>query len=438
MQAKKAIDGPIERRAPEIGQRYERAERALAERWPGLRGILPFLGPAFIASVAYIDPGNYATNIAAGSTYGYRLLWVVLAANLMAILVQALSAKLGIATGRDLPELIRDRYGAAAGWFMWVQGELVVIFTDLAEFLGGAIGIHLLTGRSMVESAVFATILSFLLLELQRRGVRPLEAAITGLVMVVTFSFVVEMFLSGAEPAPLMRGLLVPTFPDAEAVFLAAGILGATVMPHAIYLHSALTKRRVTARTPEEKKRLYRLELLDLWIAMGIAGVINMSMVIVAAALFHGRGMVVEEIDDAARLLGQFLGPAATLLFAVGLLASGLSSSSVGILAGDVIMQGFIRFRIPIYARRIVSTIPPLAIILSGMSPTTALLVSQVVLSFGIGLALVPLVLLTRDRRVMGELANRPLTNLLAYAVTAVVLALNGYLLYSAFHGVAV
>ncbi|MBE3596011.1 MAG: Nramp family divalent metal transporter [Hydrogenibacillus sp.] len=425
-------------RPMELGTTYEAAERALRERPKGLKGVLPFLGPAFVASVAYIDPGNYATNIAAGSTYGYRLLWVVLAANLMAVLIQALSAKLGIATGKDLPELIRDRYGAAVGWLMWVQGELVVIFTDLAEFLGGAIGIHLLTGRSMAESAVYATILSFLLLELQRRGVRPLEAAITALVTVVTFSFVVEMFLSGADAGPLFRGLVVPTLPDAEAVFLAAGILGATVMPHAIYLHSALTKRRVMARTPEEKKRLYRLELIDLWIAMGIAGVINMSMLIVAAALFHSQGMIVEEIDDAARLLGQFLGPAATILFAVGLLASGLSSSSVGILSGDVIMQGFIRFRIPIYVRRIVSTLPPLFIIVSGMSPTAALLVSQVVLSFGIGLALVPLVLLTRDRRVMGELANRPLTNFLAYALTAIVLALNGYIFYMAAHGAAI
>ncbi|RKQ83927.1 Nramp family divalent metal transporter [Brockia lithotrophica] len=415
----------------EVGQTYDRAQRALRDRPRGLRGILPFLGPAFIASVAYIDPGNYATNIAAGSKYGYQLLWVVLTANLMAILIQALSAKLGIATGMDLPELIREHFGRGVGIFMWVQGELIVVATDLAEFMGGALGIHLLTGMSMPASALATAVLSFAVLELQRRGVRPLELAIAALVTVVTFSFVVEVFFTGVHPLPLVRGLFVPSFRDEGSVLLAAGILGATVMPHAIYLHSALTKRRVIGETPEERKRLYRLELLDLGIAMGVAGVINMSMLVVAASLFHERGLFVSEMDEAYALLGEHLLPLAATLFAVGLTASGLSSSSVGILSGDVVMRGFIRFRIPIYLRRALSILPPLAILFLGINPSDALLYSQVFLSFGIALALLPLVYFTAQRRYMGELVNRPLTTFAAATVSAVVLALNGYILYA-------
>jgi len=415
----------------EVGQTYDRAQRALRERPRGFRGILPFLGPAFIASVAYIDPGNYATNIAAGSKYGYQLLWVVLAANLMAILIQALSAKLGIATEMDLPELIREHFGRKVGIFMWVQGELIVIATDLAEFMGGALGIHLLTGMSMLASALATAVLSFAVLELQRRGVRPLELAIAALVTVVTFSFVVEVFFSGVQVLPLAHGLFVPSFHDGESVLLAAGILGATVMPHAIYLHSALTKRRVIGETPEERKQLYRLELLDLGIAMGVAGIINMSMLVVAASLFHGHGFFVSEMDEAYILLGKHLFPLAATLFAVGLTASGLSSSSVGILSGDVIMRGFIRFRIPIYLRRALSILPPLAILLMGMNPSDALLYSQVFLSFGIALALVPLVYFTSQKKYMGELVNRRTTTFAAAAVSTIVLALNGYILYA-------
>ncbi|MBE3550092.1 MAG: Manganese transport protein MntH [Brockia lithotrophica] len=415
----------------EVGQTYDRAQRVLRERPRGLRGILPFLGPAFIASVAYIDPGNYATNIAAGSKYGYQLLWVVLAGNLMAIFIQALSAKLGIATGMDLPELVREHFGPRVGIFMWLQGELIIVATDLAEFMGGALGIHLLTGMSMNASALVTAVLSFAVLELGRRGVRPLELAIAALVTVVTFSFVVEVFFTGVRPLPLIRGLFVPSFPDDESVLLAAGILGATVMPHAIYLHSALTKRRVIGETSEERKQLYRLELLDLGIAMGVAGVINMSMLVVAASLFHERGLFVSELDQAHALLGEHLSPFAATLFAVGLTASGLSSSSVGILSGDVVMRGFIRFRIPIYLRRALSILPPLAILFMGMNPSDALLYSQVFLSFGIALALLPLVYFTAQRRYMGELVNRPLTTFAATIVSAVVLALNGYILYA-------
>ncbi|PTQ57185.1 MAG: Manganese transport protein MntH [Candidatus Carbobacillus altaicus] len=419
-------------------RRHVEAERALYEGRRGFRGLIPFLGPAFIASVAYIDPGNFATNIAAGSTYGYMLLWVVLGSNLMAILVQSLSAKLGIATGMNLPEVFRAQYGPVASFLMWIQGELIVIATDLAEFLGGALGLSLLFNLSLFDAALIVTVLSFLLLELQRRGVRALEAAITALVMVVVFAFVVEMFFSGVHVGPMLKGLFIPRFADGESVLLGAGILGATVMPHAIYLHSALVQKRVRIRHEEDKKKLYRLELIDIWLAMGIAGVINMSMLIVAAALFHQNGLIVTEIDDAARMLGELIGPVATLLFGLGLLAAGLSSSSVGILSGDVIMQGFIRRHIPIYLRRAVSIIPPLAIILSGISPTLALLLSQVFLSFGIAFALVPLIILTSQEKWMGALKNGPWTIGLAVVIAAIVIVLNAYIIYMAAHGVAI
>lgn len=419
-------------------RRHEAAERALYEGRRGLRGLIPFLGPAFIASVAYIDPGNFATNIAAGSTYGYMLLWVVLGANLMAVLVQALSAKLGIATGMNLPEVFRAQYGPVPSFLMWIQGELVVMATDLAEFLGGALGLSLLFNLSMVQSAIVATVISFLLLELQRRGVRPLEAAITALVMVVVFSFVIEMFFSGIHVVPMMEGLFIPRFADGESVLLGAGILGATVMPHAIYLHSALVQKRVRIRHEADKKRLYRLELIDIWLAMGLAGVINMSMLIVAAALFHQHGLMITEIEEAAHTLGELIGPVATILFGLGLLAAGLSSSSVGILSGDIIMQGFVRWHIPIYLRRAVSIIPPLVIILSGISPTIALLWSQVFLSFGITLALVPLIILTSKKQWMGPLKNGPWTLALALVIAVIVIVLNLYIIYMAAHGVSI
>ncbi|MBT9259368.1 MAG: Nramp family divalent metal transporter [Clostridiales bacterium] len=417
---------------------YKAGEEAVAQRPKGWRGLLPFLGPAFIASVAYIDPGNYATNIAAGTQYGYRLLWVVLAANLMAILVQSLSMKLGLATGKDLAELIRDRNSRWLGALLWIQGEMVVIFTDLAEFLGGTLGIHLLFGLDLLTSAIIAAAVAFLLLEFQRMGVRPLEGAITLLVFVVTFSFVVEMFLARFDPKETLKGMLIPSIPGPDAPFLAAGILGATVMPHAIYLHSALTKRRIVGKTDEEKQHIYRMYLWDVGIAMGIAAIINMSMLVVAAALFAPHGVSPHELDEAHHWLGVLLGPLAAVLFAIGLTASGLSSSSVGILAGDVIMRGFIHYHIPLYLRRALSTIPPFFIILTGRSVSEMLLISQVVLSFGIGIALIPLLRYTGDQAIMGSLKNAPLTQVVSYLMAAVVLALNAYILWMAFHGIDV
>lgn len=373
----------------------EAAERALEGKVKGFRRLLPFLGPAFIAAIAYIDPGNFATNIAAGSKYGYLLLWVILISNLMALLIQSLSAKLGIATGKNLPEIAREEFPKPVSIGLWIQGELVIIATDLAEFIGAALGLYLLFRIPLLEASIIAAIGSFAILELQRRGYRALEAGITGMLFVVVIAFAVQTFVAKPDIASVAGGLFIPKFDGADSVLLAAGILGATVMPHAIYLHSALTQRRVVGRTEKEKKQIFRFEFLDILIAMIVAGAINASMLIVAAALFYKNGLFVEDLDVAFQHFGTLAGPVSAILFGVGLLVAGLSSSSVGTLSGDIIMQGFIQYRIPLYVRRLITIIPPIAIIASGVNPTSALVMSQVVLSFGIAFALIPLILFT-------------------------------------------
>ncbi|MBD2843822.1 Nramp family divalent metal transporter [Paenibacillus sp. IB182496] len=405
------------------------ASGALQGSVKGLRRLLPFLGPAFVAAVAYIDPGNYATNIAAGSAYGYKLLWVILAANLMAVLIQLLSAKLGIATGRNLPELCRARYATPIAVLLWVQAELVVMATDLAEFIGAALGLHLLFGLPMVWAALLAAAGSFAILELQRRGVRHLEAVIAGMIFVVVIAFAIQVFYASPEAGPLLRGLLVPRFEGTDSLLLAAGMLGATVMPHAIYLHSALTQRRIVGADDRERRTIYRFETADVLIAMVIAGGINASMLVVSAALFHQSGLRVDDLGVAFGQFGALLGPFAAALFGIGLLSAGLSSSSVGTMSGDIIMQGYIRRRIPIYLRRVITMAPPLVIILLGLNPTKALVGSQIVLSFGIAFALVPLILFTSDRRLMGPLVNRPWTTAIAWCIAGVIIALNVFLL---------
>lgn len=371
------------------------AERALEGKVKGFRRLLPFLGPAFIAAIAYIDPGNFATNIAAGSKYGYLLLWVILISNLMALLIQSLSAKLGIATGKNLPEIAREEFPKPVSIGLWIQGELVIIATDLAEFIGAALGLYLLFRIPLLEASIIAAIGSFAILELQRRGYRALEAGITGMLFVVVIAFAVQTFVAKPDLASVAGGLFIPRFEGTDSVLLAAGILGATVMPHAIYLHSALTQRRVVGRTEKEKKLIFRFEFLDILIAMVVAGAINASMLIVAAALFFKNGLFVEDLDVAFQHFGTLAGPVSAILFGVGLLVAGLSSSSVGTLSGDIIMQGFIQYRIPLYVRRLITIIPPIAIIASGVNPTSALVMSQVVLSFGIAFALIPLILFT-------------------------------------------
>ncbi|MGG5831993.1 Nramp family divalent metal transporter [Bacillus pumilus] len=411
----------------------EAAERALEGKVKGFRRLLPFLGPAFIAAIAYIDPGNFATNIAAGSKYGYLLLWVILISNLMALLIQSLSAKLGIATGKNLPEIAREEFPKPVSIGLWIQGELVIIATDLAEFIGAALGLYLLFRIPLLEASNIAAIGSFAILELQRRGYRALEAGITGMLFVVVIAFAVQTFVAKPDIASVAGGLFIPKFDGADSVLLAAGILGATVMPHAIYLHSALTQRRVVGRTEKEKKQIFRFEFLDILIAMIVAGAINASMLIVAAALFYKNGLFVEDLDVAFQHFGTLAGPVSAILFGVGLLVAGLSSSSVGTLSGDIIMQGFIQYRIPLYVRRLITIIPPIAIIASGVNPTSALVMSQVVLSFGIAFALIPLILFTSKKRIMGELTNARWVTGISWVIAALVVALNLFLIVDTF-----
>ncbi|KEP25405.1 MULTISPECIES: Nramp family divalent metal transporter [Bacillus] len=409
------------------------AERALEGKVKGFRRLLPFLGPAFIAAIAYIDPGNFATNIAAGSKYGYLLLWVILISNLMALLIQSLSAKLGIATGKNLPEIAREEFPKPVSIGLWIQGELVIIATDLAEFIGAALGLYLLFRIPLLEASIIAAIGSFAILELQRRGYRALEAGITGMLFVVVIAFAVQTFVAKPDIASVAGGLFIPRFDGTDSVLLAAGILGATVMPHAIYLHSALTQRRVVGRTEKEKKLIFRFEFLDILIAMLVAGAINASMLIVAAALFYKNGLFVEDLDVAFQHFGTLAGPVSAILFGVGLLVAGLSSSSVGTLSGDIIMQGFIQYRIPLYVRRLITIIPPIVIIASGVNPTSALVMSQVVLSFGIAFALIPLILFTSKKRIMGELTNARWVTGISWVIAALVVALNLFLIVNTF-----
>ncbi|HSU79746.1 MAG TPA: Nramp family divalent metal transporter [Candidatus Angelobacter sp.] len=401
----------------------------------GLKRLLPFIGPAFIASVAYIDPGNFATNIQAGSQYGYMLLWVILVSNLMAILIQSLSAKLGIATGKNLPEISREHFPLWASILLWIQGELMIMATDLAEFIGAALGLSLLFGLPMLPSALITAAASFLILELQRKGFRPLEIAITGMVFLVVLAFGLQVILAKPALIPLVSGLTVPKLQGVNSLLLAAGILGATVMPHAIYLHSALTQKRIVGNTEEQRVKIFKFEFIDILIAMIIAGVVNGAMLVVASALFHSHGLVVSDLRVAFKQFGHYMGPPAAILFGVGLLSAGLSSSSVGTLSGDVIMQGYIRKRIPIYLRRFITMIPPLVIILLGVNPTHALVLSQVVLSFGIAFALIPLIVFTSRKKVMGMLVNRKGTAITAWAIATLIICLNVFLLYQTIWG---
>lgn len=409
------------------------AEAVLSGEVTGLSKFLPFLGPAFIASVAYIDPGNFATNITAGSQYGYLLLWVIVFSNVLAVLIQSLSAKLGIATGRNLPEVAREKFPKGVSIFLWIQSELVIIATDLAEFIGAALGLYLLFNIPMLPAALITAVGSFVILELQRRGYRTLEAVIAGMVFIVVVAFAFQTFLAKPDVGSVVAGMVTPQFAGVDSILLSAGILGATVMPHAIYLHSSLTQNRVVGKNEAEKKRIFRFEFVDIVIAMIIAGAINMSMLIIAAAVFFKEGLVVEDLDIAFQQLGQSLGPFAAISFALGLLIAGLSSSSVGTMSGDVVMQGFINFRINLYLRRAITMIPPLIIIFIGANPTEALVLSQVILSFGIAFALVPLIMFTADKKLMGGLVNHKVTTIAAWMVAAVVVLLNLFLLSKTF-----
>jgi manganese transport protein len=394
-----------------------------------LRATLAMLGPAFVASVAYVDPGNFATNIQGGAQFGYMLLWVVVLANLMAMLIQYLSAKLGIATDRNLPEQCRERFPRWVTAGLWVQAELMAMATDIAEFLGAAIGLNLLFGVPLVVAGLITGATTFVLLELQRRGFRRFELAIAGLLGIVFAGFLYETLKIGPSGHAALDGL-VPHLSGTDSLYLAVGIIGATVMPHAIYLHSALTQGRMPVRDDTERRRVLRFERLDVVIALGLAGLINVAMLTVAAQLFHTPALSgLTTIEQGHHELGRLVGGGAALAFAVALLASGVSSSSVGTAAGQVVMAGLINVRIPLLLRRAVTMLPALIVLAVGLNPTDALVLSQVVLSFGIPFALVPLVILTSRREVMRVHVNSRLTSLAAYGVAGLISVLNVILL---------
>jgi manganese transport protein len=393
------------------------------------------LGPAFVAAIAYVDPGNFATNVAGGSEFGYLLLWVVAAANAMAMLIQYLSAKLGIVTNRSLPELCREHYRRPVLWALWVQAELVAMSTDIAEFVGAALGLNLLFDVPLLPAGVITGVVAFAMLELQRHGYRRFEMAISGLLGVVLLGFLYETLRIGPSASASAHGLL-PSLRGQRSLYLGIGIIGATVMPHVIYLHSALTQRRMPARDDTERTRILRFERFDVIVALGLAGLVNMAMLAVAAKVLHHPGSpAVSTIQQAHRAFAEQVGGGAALAFAVALLASGVSSSSVGTYAGQLVMAGFVNLRIPLLLRRAITMVPAIVILALGVSPTSALVLSQVVLSFGIPFALVPLVLFTRRRDLMRIHVNRHLTTRLAAAVAAVITVFNVFLLYQQFAG---
>jgi manganese transport protein len=409
------------------------AEEAL-RGYPRPWRILPFLGPAFVACVAYIDPGNFATNIAGGSKFGLTLCWVILASNLMAMLIQTLSAKLGIATGRNLPEVCRAEFSRRTSFGLWVQAELIAMATDLAEFLGAALGFHLLLGIGLFPAALITGVVTFAILGLQRIGLRPFEAVIAAFVATIGACYLAEIWYAHPPLGQVALHAVKPDFAGSESVLLAVGILGATVMPHVIYLHSALTQNRVVPQNDAEARRLYHYTKVDVVIAMSIAGLINMAMLVVAATVFFDSGLLdVDSLETAHKTLEPILGGASSTLFALALLASGLSSSTVGTLSGQVVMQGFIDRKIPLFVRRFVTMLPALVVAAIGLDPSRTLVISQVILSFGIPFALIPLVWFTSRRDLMGPLVNRRRTTIAAAIVATLISSLNVFLLAQTF-----
>lgn len=398
------------------------------------REVWYYFGPAFVASVAYIDPGNFATNIAAGSDFGYRLLWVLLWSNAMAILIQYLSAKLGIATGRTLPQNCRACFSPSMNLFLWVAAEMAALATDLAEFLGAALGFYLLFGLPLLPAALLTGVLVFLILAVERMGFRRLEYVIMAFVGVIGVAYALEVFLARPDWGGITRGVVVP-WVNSDSIYLAVGMLGATVMPHVVYLHSALVLPRRAQNDAAHNHLHRRLELADVLLAMNGAWLINSAMVVMAAAVFFHYGLAVHSIEQAHHTLLPLLGGGAAVAFAIALLCSGLSSSTVGTMAGQVIIEGFLNIRFSIFLRRLLTMVPALLVIAWGLDPLKILILSQVALSFCLPFALVPLILFTRRRDLMGALVNRPLTTAAAWVTAAIVLGLNALLLYQTFGG---
>lgn len=415
----------------------ERTDTEIREVLAGRRGgptsFLLFCGPAVIASIAYMDPGNFATNIQAGSSYGYALLWVVLSANILAMLFQALSAKLGIVTGRNLAEICRDEFSGPVRIAMWIVSEIASMATDLAEFLGGAIGLSLLFDMPLIAGMGVTAIVTYAVLLLQGRGFRPMELLIGALVAIIGLSYVAEMILAPVAWGQVGTGLITPSLPDSGALAISVGIIGATIMPHAIYLHSGLTQHRAPGRNDNEKLKLLYYSNWECVVALAAAGAVNIAMVVMAAATFHDGHPEVAEIQTAYHTLTPLLGSAAASFFLLSLMASGISSSAVGTMAGQMIMQGFVGFNIPVWVRRLVTMVPAFIVVLMGVDTTDALVYSQVVLSFGLPIPLIALVMFTRNRSIMGRFVNGRLTDIVAILGTVLILILNAILLAQSF-----
>jgi manganese transport protein len=415
----------------------ERTRNGMAEVLSGQRrgftSRLLFVGPAVIASIAYVDPGNFATNIQAGAGYGYQLLWVVLLANLIAMLFQALSARLGIVTGKNLAEMSRDRFPAPVVWVMWVVSEVAAMATDLAEFLGGAIGLALLFDLPIFWGMSVTAIVTYGILIFEKHGFRPMELIIGSMVAIIGLCYLIELVIAPVDWTEAATGLITPQLPDAAALTIAVGIIGATVMPHAIYLHSSLTQSRVQIRDENDRRKVLRYSNIEVVVALAIAGMVNMAMVIMAASAFHQGNSDVAEIETAYHMLTPLLGTAAASVFLVSLITSGVSSSVVGTMAGQTIMQGFLHFHVPIWLRRLVTMLPAFVVVAMGVNPTQALVMSQVVLSIALPVPMIALIIFTSRRDVMGSYAMRPATKWLAFVGATIVLALNFTLLASVF-----
>ena len=428
---------PVPARASLSQRTAAAASGVLAGRAGGLRAYFAFVGPAVVASIAYMDPGNFATNIQAGARYGYTLLWVVLLANLVAMVFQALSAKLGIVTGRNLAQMCRDQWRPPVVYIMWVVSEIAAMATDLAEFLGGAIGLSLLFGIPLLYGMLVTGVIVYGILMFERYGFRPVELIIGNLVALIAICYLIEMLIAPVDWRAAALHTVVPQIPDGEALLLCVGIIGATVMPHAVYLHSGLTQGRIRAHDEIGKRRIVRISNTEVIVALAIAGLVNMAMVMMASSAFHAGHSDVAEIESAYRTLTPLLGSAAAGVFLLSLLASGVSSSAVGTMAGQMIMQGFVGFRIPVEVRRLVTMLPAFVVVALGVNSTRALVISQVVLSIALPLPMIALTVFTRRREIMGGFANGALTNFVAIAGTVLVLALNALLIVQTF-GVAI
>jgi len=401
-----------------------------------VRGALAIMGPAFVASVAYVDPGNFATNFASGAEYGYLLVWVIVMANLMAMLVQYLTSKAGLSTQRSLPELCHRAFPKRANVVLWVQAEVVAMATDLAEFVGAALGLNLVFGVPLFLAGLITAVIAFGILALEQRGYRRFELAIIALLGLVAAGFIYVFFAAGNQDYAGIAGGLLPRLEGTGTLSLTVGIIGATVMPHVVYLHSALQRNRIPAADRAERQTLLRYNRWDCLIGLGIAGLVNLSMLCIAAALFHKPGLEgVSDLGPVHAHLDTLVGGGAALAFGVALMASGFSSSSVGTYAGQIVMEGFMGWRIPLMLRRALTMLPALAILALAVNTSQALVYSQIVLSFGIPFAIIPLALITRRSDVMGEMVNRRLTTAVMAAVAVVITGLNLYLLYSEIGG---